>query len=325
MGAALNGDATSSNQMLFNPSTLSRVTAVDMTFEDLAGAMLAGTFTNNELASILTGAPLAQSSPAQVLIYGSRVLSATASTNLTYSPSSRLSFHFGAGASRAQYFNDGQDAASSRYKALVPRTTNENGNAGMTYALSPRTNIGGEASASRIFSTYQDAYTVTGRMTLGRKMGRRWFLNGYGGMSTILAQRQTIALAQGGQYVAGGSLGFRLGSQTFVAAADRTASDAYALGAGYTLATTGAWSWHRRGSGWSTSLSGGWQRLGGTNAVSLEGWQASLSVSRALSQQVSAVFAYAYMNNAGGLASALQDLRIQAARLSVVWEPHKAR
>ena len=103
-------------------------------------------------------------------------------------------------------------------------------------------------------------------------------------------------------------------------------ADAYALGAAHTLSATGAWSWRRRGSGWSTSLSGGgWQRLGGASAVSLEGWQISASLSRALSRQMSLGFTYGYMTNAGGLTGLSQDLTMQAARLSLIWQPGKGR
>ena len=42
LGLALNGEATSSNQMLFNPSVLSRVAGVEMTFEDLAARHAVG-------------------------------------------------------------------------------------------------------------------------------------------------------------------------------------------------------------------------------------------------------------------------------------------
>ena len=324
-GFALNGTTTSSSEMLFSPSVLSKVTAVDLTFEDLAAAMLSGTFTNNELASILTGAPL-EVSPAQSLIYGSRVMSASASASLSYAISARASFHFSGGLSRSQYFNDGQGPEGSRYKALVPRTTSGNSNAGISYSLSPRTNIGVESSANRVFSSYQDSYAVTGRMTLGRKMGQRWFLNGYGGVSTIIAERQLAQqVPQGAQYVAGGSIGFRMRSQTLVAAVDRTASDSYGLGAGYTLSTTGAWSWRRPGSPWTLSFSGGWQQLGGTNAVSLTGRQVSTSISRSLTRQVSMALAFAQMSNVGGLTGSLQDLTMQAARLSLIWTPGKLR
>jgi hypothetical protein len=321
-GFALNGTTTSSSEMLFSPSVLSKVTALDLTFEDLAAAMLSGRFTNNELASILTGAPL-EVSPAQSLIYGSRVMSAGASATVSYSLSSRASFHFSGGLSRFQYFNDRQGPESARNKALVPRNTSGNTNVGLSYSLTPRTNVGVDTSATRIVSAYEDAYALTARLAIGRKMGQRWFLNGYGGSSTTISRDKTAQLPQGAQYVAGGSVGFRMRSQTFVGAVDRTASDTYGLGAGYTLSTTGAWSWRRPGSAWTWSLSGGWQRVGGTSSVSVAGCQVASSLSRAVSRHVSASFSYAHMTSEGGRLGVLQDLTMDAARFSLVWTPSK--
>jgi hypothetical protein len=320
----LSGSAVSLSQSLFTPTVFSSVTAVGATFDDLAGAILSGELTNNQLASLLTGAPVVES-PARTLIYGNRMLSTGASVSVSYAPSTRLSVHFSAVASRAQYLNDGQDPEAAQYKALVPRTIGGNAGVGVSYKVTPRTDFGFDASVSRTLSTLQDAYTGTGRITLGRKVSRRWFLQGYGGAGKIIPLRETVQLPQGPQYIAGGSIGFRTRAHTFLAAADRSVSDSYAIGSARALSSTGSWTWRRRGSGWRLSTSGGWQKLVG--GVDLEGWTVTGAVTRALSRETALQVSYAYMSGSSassGVQFQQQDIAIHSMRLALMWTPAEA-
>src|SRR5215471_7880146 len=79
------------NQLLFSPMVFSSVVATPATLDDLASAILAGKYTNDQLASLLTGAPLIES-PARTAIFGNRVFASFAGITLSYAHSTRLSF-----------------------------------------------------------------------------------------------------------------------------------------------------------------------------------------------------------------------------------------
>jgi len=66
------------------------------TFDDLANAMLSGVYTDTQLASLLTGAPIVQS-PATTLFHAERMFAATTQLSVSHSPSPRLSVTFRSG------------------------------------------------------------------------------------------------------------------------------------------------------------------------------------------------------------------------------------
>jgi hypothetical protein len=304
---------------------LSQVTAAGATFDDLAAAMISGNLTNNELASILTGAPVVES-PARTIIYGNRVLSAGSSASLSYSPSTRLAFYWRASATRTQFLQDAANSETAQYRGLIPRTNSGTASAGFSYKVTPRTEFSMDASASRTFSTYQDAYMTMGRLRLGRKIGNRWFVAGNGGVGKIIPIRETSELPRGLQGVGGGNVGFRTRGNTFVASVDRTVADSYGLGAGSTVSSTGSWDWHRPGGAWRFAASGGWQRLDGV--IELEGWAVKGSIARRITRQTGWSLSYAYMSNAQRAGVRLPEqaqMTVHSVRLALFWSPEDRR
>jgi hypothetical protein len=309
-------------QFLFAPSALSNIAAVPASFQDLSSAMLSGRFTNDQLASVLTGAP-GLDAPGRTVLYGNRVLNASGSTTLSYTHSARLSLRFGASASRIQYLNDGNAAGSAGAQALIPRTMGGNASVGFSYSLTPRTEFGVDTSASRTSSVLQDSYTTMAVASLGTRIGRQWFVQGRGGPAWVTVLRQTYPLPRGIQYAAGGSLGYRTATQTLLATADRTPMDTYGTSAGYTLSAGGTWQRHRPGSSWTFSSSARQQRMRGT--YSLDGWLVTGSVSRALSRQAAIQVTYTYLNNSGDFQGATQDIEMHAVQFAVIWRERGVR
>jgi hypothetical protein len=318
------GSANNMNQFLFTPTALSNVAAVPATIAELAGAMLAGQMTNPQLASVLTGASVLDA-PTRAVIYGNRVLSTSATTSVSYEHSRRLSLHFAAGASRNQYLNDGQDPESARYVALVPRTTGVNASAGFSYSLTPRTDFGLEASGNRTVSSLQDMYRTNVLASLGRRLGRRWLVQGRGGAAWITSLRETYQVPQGAQYLTGGTIGYRTAAHSFMATADRTPMDNYGVGAGYTLSAGGTWRWHRVGSAWEVSSSVRQQRMHGTVTLGLDGWMCTGGVARTLGRQMAAQLTYSYLNNTGTYLGAARDIEVHAVQLAIGWREEAAR
>ena len=312
---------TSLSDALFAPTRFANVVAAPATFEDLASAMVAGKFTNNELAAILTGAPILES-PERMLFYGERVLSASIMTGLSYSRSSRLTYYVNGVANRSQNLKDPNTSATIQPTYLASRTTTGSVTLGVGYSLSPRTRVGVDVSSSRTFSNLQDAYTSTSNLSLGRTMGMNWFLQIHGGIGFIDPIRQYSPLPTGPQYQAGGRIGYKTRAHTFIAAVDRSISDSYGLGAGASLTVTGAWNWRRPGSPWSMSSNFGQQRLLGTKFGPIDSWFATAGFARRLGVHTAMFTQYAYLSNTRLVGGPDWQGNLHTVRVSVVWSPN---
>lgn len=309
-------------QYLFAPTLVSSAAAIPATAADLNAALLNGTSNNNQLASLLTGATLPDS-PARSLLYGARVLTATAKTNLVYAYSPRTSLRFGISALRLQNL---PSQSTPRRDYLIPHSTAVTVDAELIYLLSPSTQTGLTVTSGHAFSRIQDAYTTTFSGFVGKPFSMHWFAQAHGGLGTITPVRQTFALPNGLQYLAGGSLGYRRAPHTLIASITRTIGDVYAYGAGSTLTTQAAWNWHRAGSGWALYAGFGQQRIMGIQSRNVVGWIASAGLSRDLSPQLALQAQYAYLSDsltAFGIpvAGVRNTVSQHSVRVALVWSP----
>ena len=267
-------DLSNLSEFLFSPTVFASVAAVPVSFNDLAAAVLTGTFSNAQLASLLTGAPLVES-PARNLFFGERMFTSAVQTSLSYAPSPRLAITFSGSANRTQHLSDNQaGVAQSSY--LIPKTTSAGAGLALSYSRSARTQLGISVISNRVASSIQDVYTTTTTASLGRTMGRRWFLQVSGGIGVMNPVRSTYVLPTRPQPVANASLGYRTLSHTFLGSYSRAVSDSYGLGASSTSSTSGSWRWARPGRSWWIESSAGWQQLaGGAAYANSSGWQGS--------------------------------------------------
>jgi hypothetical protein len=316
LGFAANGDLSNLSEFLFSPTVFASVAAVPVTFNDLAAAILTGNFTNPQLASLLTGAPLVES-PARSLFFGERMFTSAAQTSLAYAPSSRLSVTLSASASRSQHLSDPQSlAAQSTY--LIPKTTSAAASLVVSYSRSPRTQLGASVSSNRIVSALQDVYSTTLMASLGRTMGRRWFVQLSGGLGKMAPVRNTLVLSTAPRPVANASLGFRTLSHTFLSSYSRSVGDSYGLGANSTSSATGSWRWARPNLSWWIESTVGWQQLAGSAYANSSGWRMEAGFGRAMGDQVALLTQYVYLHYSQQLAS-IPPLSQSAVRVSMVW------
>jgi hypothetical protein len=315
------GDISTQEQSLFAPTTLSGIAAAPASFDDLAAAMLASKFSNAQLQSVFAGAPLADS-PVRNLLYGQRMFTSGVQTSLSYSYSPRLSVTFNGGAGRSQHISEGR-SGDSRNVYLLPNTTSGSAGVTVSYALSPRTQLGGTLTTSRIVSGLQDAYTTNSIVKLGWKAGRRWLLQVQGGMGVLKPVRQTLMVSTTPLPAGGGSVAYKTYSQTFMASFDRAVSDAYGLGAGTTTSAGGSWRWSRPGRDWWLESSAGWQQLRGNGVGDTSGWRTSAGWGRNLGRQVVLLTQYVYLSYSGKLQNTHYAQDQSGARLSLVWSPNR--
>ena len=319
---SVGGNLSSIEESLFSPTTLSNVASVPSTFDDLAAAMLSAKYANNnpQLASLLTSAPLVES-PLRNLLYGERMFTSSGQASLSYSYSPRLSVTISGGGSRAQHVSDGQSSASPT-TFLIPNTTSGNASVAISYSLSPLTQLGGNVATTRVSSSIQDAYTTTSLATLGRTLGRRWFIQLHGGVGVTNPVRQTSFIMSTTPHpAAGGSLGFKTFSQTLLASGDRTVSDSYGLGASTSSSANATWQWRRLGNPWWLESSAGWQRLEGNALINTSGWHSSAGFGRAVGAHLVVLTQYAYLHYSP-LEKSANSVSQSAVRVSLVWTPH---
>ena len=313
------GNLSNLSEFLFSPTVFANAVAAPATFTDLSAAVLTGTFTNAQLASLLTGAPLV-TSPARNLYFGERMFTAGAQTSLAYALSPRVSIKFGASAGRTQHLSDNL-AGSAQGTFLIPRTSSAGAGFELSYALAPRTQLGVSASSGRVESAIEDAYTTIATSSLGRTMGRHWFLQLSGGVGKMITVRTLFPVDTAPHPVMNATLGFRTLTHTFLGSYGRTVSDSYGLGATTTSSASIAWRWKRPGRSWSMQSSLSWQQLAGLSAfANSSGWRVEGGFSRALGNHLALLTECVYLHYSQQLAT-VPPLSQTAVRVSLIWRP----
>ncbi len=306
------------DQFLFAPTLLSQVAGAPATYDELVSAILSGKFTNSQLASILTGAPMLES-PAATLLYGTRFFTSSLRSELSYDLSARTHAHAGVGGSRIQHLSSNLAQDSGAY--LVPTTTTANAMAGISYDLSPVTEIGVEAQANRTLSRFEDAYMANGVVTVDRAFGRHWIIDGRGGAGTFVPVRQTFAFRPGPRYVAGGTITYKAYSSTLIAAYTHTIADTSGIGAQSANVASGVWEWHQPGQQWSVFSQGRYEKLTGSTLSNINAWLGGAGIERMLDRHVTIRVAYIYGRTAGVVSGNLVSRQLQGVNLVFSWSP----
>jgi len=318
IGFSLNGHITGPEQFLFNPSGLGQFAATPSTADEFTSTLLTGTSTNDQLNGLVNRAPTLES-PLRGLLYGERTAQAGASAYARYAVSPRLDIRLGVTAFKGMHLSSNPQSGSPAPAYLFPQSASASSSVGISYSLSPRTQLGGNLDFTRTFSSIVTAgYYTTGNVSLGHIMGRRWFLEGHAGAGTVFHVGNTVIIQRHrlSQPVLGGSTAYRTGSQTWMFVEDWTVGDLYGAGSTSTLTSTFTWSWSRPGSAWSLALGTGHQqlRLDGGNNLTGEGINARLG--RAITRQIGLLAEYGFQTNYGRFSP---HLRQQGVRLSLAW------
>lgn len=320
LGLAATSALSTYDQMLFSPTVFSSVAALPGTFDDLASAVLTGKYNNNQLASLLTGAPVIES-PARTLFFGNRVFTSSAATSLSYAHSQRLSINFSASASRSEHLNDGNNPNDIQYIYLLPRAIVGSANAGISYSLTPRTQVGVNLSSSRGFSRIEDAYTSYGTAFIGRTMGQRWFAQVRAGGGFAVNVHSHAYGTNGTTPVFGGTLGYRRYAHSFLVAADQSLGQSYGVGAAKTVTANVAWQWWRPGRHWGLNSNYMAQRFNSGAFGSVNGWRAGFGMTRQLNRHMVLETGYAFGSYSNDSAVSPYQSQQHAVRVSVMWMP----
>lgn len=320
LGFAGTGILSNYEQLLFSPTVFSSMTSVPATFDDLAAAAAGGKLSNSELASLLTGAPVIQS-PSQTLLFGNRTLLSSAGVTLAYNYSPRLSISFDAIGSRIQHLPEPQNMDAPKYVYLLPSATMAGSTLSVSYAITPRTEIGVTAVGSRGFSRFANSYSTYGTAFVGRSIGRRWFARLRGGAGEVIPINGRYAAAHMTSPVAGATLGFKTYTQTFMADYSRIVGDTFGIGAARSSIGNAAWTLHQPGRHWSLHAYYLYQQLSGSAFHGFNGWRASAGISRMLGLRTMLETDYSYGQYAGAFTGTNYKSDQHAVRVSFSWMP----
>lgn len=324
LGGSASGLVNDFQQLVFAQSPYGGLASVPASFDELFAAILTGRSTNVTLSQLINAAPLA-GSPESAFLYGGRLFSLSASASLGYAISSRSTISGSFQAIRSQSLNDRHDAPGITPRSAVPSTSAGVANLGWTYALSPRTTVGVSLSSARTLSAFQDAYSSSVNLTIGRALSRRWFVQGSVGAGSISPVRETFNPTRNVQHQFGAGLGYKLYAHTFVGSYSRSISDAYGLGANATEASTAAWTWKRPGRGISVSAAYGYSRLIGPAFPTPGSWSGQIAVSRVLNDHLVMSAGFSYAQFPRSILISGQNSGLTGVNVSLNWSPSARR
>ncbi len=156
---------------------------------------------------------------------------------------------------------------------------------------------------------------------MSRRFARRWFTTLQTGLGLISPVRQSVSQPKGPMWINSGLIGLRLGSHGLSASVDRSAGDAYGIGAGSVQTASGSWRWQPKGRDWTMFASFGQERMRHAATTDLTGWRASAGLGRRLGQGVALQLQQSYFTYTGQLLNKIYNFQVHAAMLSIVWAP----
>ena len=327
LSAGASGITGNFDQLIFSPTS----------GQSLASLLSTGPVTQGAVPpdQNTVGAPSATTiSPQQRLLFGNRMLAASANVGLSYAATPRLSIGIDVAGSRMQHLVDNKGtAAQNAY--LVPQSTNASASVNVAYSISPRTAVTGSGSYGKTFSALGHLQNYAGNLGISHQFSRNWYVELLGGGAYVrtpvnTATGITVGQAHGGQVTASLGLGYHVShSQTLYAAVSRAVSDYYGVGATATMSSTVAWSWHRRGTSWSLQASGSQEKLLGSVAAASglgnDGYRGNGGISWLLARHAVVAVQYAYLTFKGAFplpgqtTGQLLSFSQQGVQLNVGW------
>ena len=323
LSISASGQDVSLSQSLFEPTFLGGISQSASSFDDLAASLSVGRFSSTQNGAILNGAGAYSTTLGALL--GSRILSYSLNSSVSYEASSRLRFQFGSFAIGGQRrVDNASEGIQNNY--VVPKTLGGVASAAFSYSLSPRTDVGVSVAQTYSSSRYQKAYGTSATASFGRKMGKDWFVRAFGGSSFTEKADQSTGRPPAQQLVWGGSIGYKTHSNTFTGLYNRSGYDSASAALGTNTTYSGAWSWRHPRSGWGFNASYLRHETLNTGFSNLSGWQGNGGISHSLPGNLSLFIAGSYLRSQGTFVdSQTSTVNVRAIRVSLSWAPRVAR
>lgn len=313
------------DQFAFTPAQYSLVTSAPGSFDDLINAIAGGQYSNSQIASLLTGAPVLESA-ARSSIYGNQAFTAAANFRLNYSATPRLHIGFTSGLNR--YQNIGVKGDDLGRAPALARTTGANGALNISYSLTNRTTIGATLGATHTLSSIVKSTFLTYTGNISQRIGQRVFATVSGGSGNVFNGSSRLNTNPGSRYLVTGSLAVQAtNTQTFMAQVGRTFVDQFGLGLTYTQNAMGSWSYSPQGGAWNATIYAGQMFSNRTASASLNALFTGLGLSRRIGSNFGLTGQYFYTRSNNTLGAAIFGAASQGEfernglRVSLSWFP----
>jgi hypothetical protein len=321
--ASSNAGVSGLPEVLFTPAVLRTVPNAPANFDDLLKAAEGGQLSSDEIASVLTGAPVVESQPKSRFDHG-RVLNSSLGIGASYSASPRLSTNFGVSANHYQTLSEPE--ADDNVVGLfgVNRATSIGANAGIGYQLSPGLNVGVGTDVRRSYSSYSEATAINTSGTIGKRLGRNWSVNGGAGIGTVRGvslNRPDVLPRTYSSWIVSGGLRYSGREHSFGVNGSRSLGDSIGIGATVSYNAGAQWNWNRPGTPWGLYANANWYRFSLDGLRNTQGEFAGVGLVRQLSRETSFQAQYSYQRFDSPFRGVVSNLSGHRVQMSWIWRP----
>jgi hypothetical protein len=315
------------NQVLFTPAVLRDVPNAPRTIDDLVAAVEGGQLSSDEIASVLTGAPVVDAQ-SETDFGRARVLSSSVNINASHSHSARLSSNFGVSGNHYQALSNPRTDDNITGLRELGQSTSVGASAGMNYKVSPETSVGVSSNVRRNYSSFRDSTAVNTSARVNRRLGRRWSVNAGAGVGTVEGEDPSAAAALGpsssrtSTWIVNGGLNYSGRSHNLGLNGSRSAGDSVGLGATTSHQASANWNWSRPGSAWGLRGQASWYQMSisGFRGNATGGF-ASFGLVRQLTRETSFQANYGYQTFHSPFRGVVSNLSGHRVQMSWVWRP----
>lgn len=338
-GLAMNASAanTGLEQFWFRQPTLRRVENPPTSFDELLQRVDAGEFTDEEFASILTGAPIVEDPGGRELDLA-RVTSLSSGVTASYARSARSDITFGASTSRfSSSFVTGANDRSNRPQ--VNELSRHSAFVQSTYRRDAATTMGVRVNTGLNDSSFGEALSSSATVYVNRRLSRFWSaqVEGGGGYVAVDTLNPQFARAQGGNsrgqatWVAGGQVNYRYGGHRFGSSIRRSVGDSMGLASMTTLSAGLDWQWTNPRMPWvfnggATFMRSDWgAQVFDATSTAFESTLLQGAVTRRLTPTTALTTGYYFGRYDSPLRGLLTGVTVHRVQASFLWRPAESR
>ena len=329
---SLQGNANAGNvgleQSWMRPS-VTRPIEAPASFDELMERVLAGEFTDDEFAAILTGSPVVDD-PGGLERELLRIFSVSAGVRASYAYSRRLTFHLGGNAASNTLLGDHQRPGSSGPRYLDYTRTNR-AHVTADYRLSSRTRISFAHATRFTDSTLVKSTSQNPTVSLSQALSRHWMYEVGAGVGMIHFDESSsrFDLADTTTWTAQALLGYTTGAHQFNLSARRQVGDPMGFGSRSTAQANLMWAYQPRFSPWGANAGIAFSRTDfGAGARFGRGFSSDLysaGLSRRLTPSTTLRSDYYFGEYVSPYSGVASDMSLHRLQMSLMWRPVEQR
>jgi hypothetical protein len=325
LSAGTNAGVRGLPQVLFTPAVLRGVPEAPGSFDDLVAAAGDGQLSSDEVASVLTGAPVVESHSKTKFDQG-QVLATSAHAGMSYSHSPRLSSDYDVRINRFQTLSLPETDDTVVGLRGLHEATSMGASAGLSYQASPSTTYGVNSTLGRSYSTVRRTTSLNTMGTVRHRLGRNWSVTGGAGVGTVSEPQRLEELGQRSTWIVKGAADYTGRAHAVRVSASRTAGDTLGLGGRTSQNVSANWRWARPGSEWGLYGRAQWYDISiGNVQRGTRGALVGAGLTRRLTRETSFQADYSYQSFQSPFRGVVSNLSGHRIQMSWVWRPAPPR